>query len=94
MCRFLCYSYILSKYKSFVIKDSVVGCQLHTKLAWEESKALASRFWNLDNRDYRVTKAFSAKAEFQDMQVWISELSCSWVQRRSQSLLPSSPCTR
>lgn len=80
LVRFIVYLLVLSKYKEFVTRDEGVGCRLRPDLACQRGRCLMEQFWCHENQDYKEANAKQVLAEFTDMQIWVSQLGCSWLQ--------------
>lgn len=86
MVRFLVYCYTLSKYKQFFVGANGGCCRLQPEWALEQGQSLMEPFWNPNNTEYTVARITRIKTEFTALQVWMSELSCSWLQSLSFKL--------
>ncbi|EKG19766.1 hypothetical protein MPH_02912 [Macrophomina phaseolina MS6] len=79
--RFLVYSYVLSKYKSFRRFKHVVGARLYPEAAIGYGDGLVEEVIDKKTPDYKHSKATRrVEVEFAALQTWVSELSCAWLQ--------------
>lgn len=86
LVRFIVYSFVLSKYKQFLIKDGRFTCRLRHDLACDEGQEHMKPFWDMRNGDYKVAKPLRVESEFTALRIWISELSCAWLRYQSYRL--------
>jgi len=94
LLRFLVYSYTLSKYKRFFVGQSGGGCRLHIESVAEQTQRLIQPFWDLESKAYTIAKKSRIQGELTSLQIWLSELSCSWLQLLSQRLSAQSLFSR
>ncbi len=79
--RFLVYSYVLSKYKSFCRLQKVIGARLDAEAGADYGDSLIRDCINPANRDYKhPNSARRVGLDFQALQIWLSDLSCAWLQ--------------
>jgi hypothetical protein len=83
LVRFVVYSYVLSKYKQFIMTENGLGCRLQPQIACEEGLRLIKPFWNRQNKDYRQPTQKAIKNEFHALQAWLSQLGCVWLKSLS-----------
>lgn len=74
--QFLVYSYVLSKYKRFVVRAQVYGANIDPKIAFQVSHALMDGKFD---HPYQHLKIKSIEEEFRVLQSYLSDLSCSWL---------------
>lgn len=80
LVRFLVYSFVLSKYKTFRQFKHTVGGRLHPETAISEGDFMVHDVWEKSVRDYKYSNApRRINQEFRALQTWISELSCAWL---------------
>ncbi|CAI7676488.1 unnamed protein product [Penicillium manginii] len=87
LIRFIIYSYVLSKYKRFIMTKSGLGCRLDPKLACEEGLRLIKPYWNIQNKDYRDATPKPIVEEFNALQAWLSQFGCTWLRSLSTANL-------
>lgn len=83
--HFLVYSYILSKYKHFVIRANVYGANIDPQSAFQFSQHL------LDGKfphPYQPPTKKHIEQEFSVLQSYLSDLSCSWLSSTSRMFSP------
>jgi hypothetical protein len=83
--HFLVYSYILSKYKQFIIRANVYGANIDPQSAFEFSNQL------LDGKfphPYQQPTKRPIEQEFSVLQSYLSDLSCSWLSSTSRMFSP------
>ena len=80
LIRLVVYSYVLSKYKRFIVTDSGLGCRLQPKMACSEGLGLVKPYWNFENKDYRQATSKPVLDEFAALQAWLSHFGCVWLQ--------------
>lgn len=78
--RAVVYSYVLSKYKMFYCLKSNVGARLCPEAAVKYQYELMADYWNFNNTDYRKAKLDRVGSELRKLQVWMSNLTCAWLQ--------------
>lgn len=80
LVRFLVYSFVLSKHKTFCQFKHTVGGRLHPEAAICEGDFMVHDVWEKSVCDYKYSKApRRINQEFRALQTWISELSCAWL---------------
>ncbi len=77
LARFIIYTYILSKYKAFSIYNGSPNGSLQPQAADDFTHHLMETCWKLDGKRPGLRRLDN---EFRDLQVWLSELSCAWLQ--------------
>ncbi|KAE8153682.1 hypothetical protein BDV25DRAFT_148942 [Aspergillus avenaceus] len=85
--RLLIYSYACSKYKRFQRRKHIIGAELDLQLPIQRAARLIEPDFNSENHHFRHwTQQKRAEHDFGCMQIWLSQLSCSWL----RSLTPMS----
>lgn len=92
--RTVVYSYVLSKYKVFYCLKSNVGARLCPEAAAKYQYEVMEDYWNLNNTDYRKAKLDRVGSELRKLQVWMSNLTCAWLQVCAMRYPVSGPMTR
>ncbi|RMD43142.1 hypothetical protein DV735_g2017, partial [Chaetothyriales sp. CBS 134920] len=78
--RLIVYSYRLSKYKVFCHLDNSVGARLDPSASLDATNQLMDGFWNRSCPNFSSWKSTKrATHDFNAMQNWLAELSCSWM---------------
>ncbi|KAJ5750842.1 hypothetical protein N7533_007870 [Penicillium manginii] len=84
--RLLTYSYILSKYKTFVRRKHIIGAELDPEIPIQYAARLMESDYNSKNPVFPYwTQQKRVEHDFQCMQVWLSQLSCAWLQSLAHS---------
>ncbi|KAJ9359941.1 hypothetical protein DTO027B9_1493 [Paecilomyces variotii] len=92
--RFIVFSYILSKYKTFFCSRDVVGARLYPEGAVSRGYELMEQSWNFKNVEYKKAKLERMALELRALQMWLSDFSCAWLQSLSVRYSPSSNMAR
>jgi hypothetical protein len=78
--RLLVYSYVLSKYKTFVRRKHIIGAELDPEIPIQYAARLMESDYNSKNPVFPYwTQQKRVEHDFQCMQVWLSQLSCAWL---------------
>lgn len=77
LARFIIYTYILSKYKAFSFYNGSPNGALQPQAADDFTHKLMEGSWKLDGKRPGLRRLDN---EFRDLQIWLSELSCAWLQ--------------
>jgi hypothetical protein len=87
LARFVVYAYVLSKYKAFSFYNGSPNGSLQPQAADNFTRKLMRDSWDTESASVRRPGLRRLDNEFRDLQVWLSELSCAWLQslaRRSR----------
>ncbi|GAD99166.1 predicted protein [Paecilomyces variotii No. 5] len=94
LVRFIVFSYILSKYKTFFCFKDVVGARLYPEGAVSRGYELMEQSWDFKNVEYKKAKLERMSLELRALQMWLSDFSCAWLQSLSMRDSPASNMTR
>lgn len=92
--RFLVFSYILSKYKTFFCMKDIVGARLYPEGAFTYGYALMAEYWDFKNVEYKKAKLERVSLEFRALQTWLSDYSCAWLQSLAMRFSPAGNMSR
>lgn len=80
LSRFVVYAYVLSKYKAFSFYNGSPNGSLQPQTADSFTRELMENSWDSGVASVKRSGMRRLENEFRDLQVWLSELSCSWLQ--------------
>ncbi|KAH6853952.1 hypothetical protein B0I37DRAFT_401031 [Chaetomium sp. MPI-CAGE-AT-0009] len=78
--RFVVYAYVLSKYKAFSFYNGSPNGSLQPQAADSFTRELMENSWDNGSASGKKSGLRRLENEFRDLQVWLSELSCAWLQ--------------
>lgn len=79
LLRFVIYCFVLSKYKSYSSINNSLAARLYPEAAAELGYSVMKGFWDFKNPGYRKAGVDRIIKEFRVLQLWLSDLSCSWL---------------
>lgn len=85
LIRVIVYSYILSKYKTFLFYNGSPNSSIDDRAANDYTLRLMSSFHNTMPKKRPGLKRL--QVEFRKMQAWVSDMSCAWLRSLAKSSL-------
>ncbi|KAH6650546.1 hypothetical protein F5144DRAFT_556487 [Chaetomium tenue] len=80
LSRFVVYAYVLSKYKAFSFYNGSPNGSLQPQAADSFTRELMENSWDSGSANVKRSGMRRLENEFRDLQVWLSQLSCAWLQ--------------
>jgi hypothetical protein len=80
LSRFVVYAYVLSKYKAFSFYNGSPNGSLQPQAADSFTRKLMENSWDSGVASVKRSGMRRLENEFRDLQAWLSELSCAWLQ--------------